>query len=56
MTLPTIPTDNLYKFLFVGGISLIITASALFSTQSQKLTKEIDVIEISQTKKLACYW
>lgn len=34
-TIPTIPTDSLYKFLFVGGIILMIAAPYLFIQQAR---------------------
>jgi hypothetical protein len=36
--IPNLPTDNLYKFLFIGGFALVITSVILFNNSAINLT------------------
>lgn len=38
MSLPTIPTDNLYKFLAIAGLVLIITFEILYVSKGSQVT------------------
>lgn len=46
MILPQIPTDNLYKFLFVAGLTLIGASTLLFINKSIVIENEINSIEL----------
>lgn len=50
ITLPNLPTDNLYKFVFTAGLTIIILSTILFSTQCDRIRNKIDIIELSLLK------
>jgi hypothetical protein len=41
MTIPGLPTDNLYKFKALGGLTLLIVALILYVTELDKMFSEI---------------
>lgn len=48
--LPNLPTDNLYKFFFFGGLTLIIYSSFLYFDQRQSIKEESNSIELNVVK------
>jgi hypothetical protein len=44
--LPQIPTDNLYKFLFIAGLTLAFASSVLYITKYSAIREELDAIEL----------
>ena len=48
--LPPIPTDNLYKFLFLTGLTIIFGSTILFITQAQNISDKIDTTSLEITK------
>lgn len=52
MVLPNLPTDNLYKFLFIGGMTLTITAVILSRNLGGERLQKGEEINLS-LKKLA---
>lgn len=46
MTLPTLPTDNLYKFNFLAGITIVITATIVFFSFYLKISDKIDALSL----------
>lgn len=46
MVLPQIPTDNLYKFLFVAGLALIGASTLLYINKSMAIENEVDSIDL----------
>lgn len=48
--LPSIPTDNLYKFIFVSGLTLIFGGAILFATQYNTISKRMDDLTIEIVK------
>lgn len=46
ITIPNLPTDNLYKFLFIAGVILIISGFIIFTTQYKTLYGKIEDIEL----------
>ena len=50
MTLPNLPTDNLYKFIFLAGLTIVITSCILFVTQYNILSEKIDTNTIAVTE------
>ena len=46
MTLPNLPTDNLYKFTFLGGLTIIIASCILYVIQVTSVTEKVDKIGI----------
>ncbi len=40
--LPNLPTDNLYKFLFIAGLSIILATVIIFITQYKTIREEQD--------------
>ena len=52
LTIPNLPTDNLYKFKFLGGISILIFTAYLYSTQiNTSISKLIELeIEVQKAK------
>lgn len=48
--LPNLPTDNLYKFEFIAGLTLTITSIILFVTQYDKLYDKIADHKIAITE------
>ena len=47
MTIPNLPTDNLYKFKFLGGLTLIIASCYIFLIQYNNLSDKIAALKIS---------
>lgn len=50
MTIPNLPTDNLYKFIFIGGLTLVIASCILLVTQYNLLSEKIDAHKVSTTE------
>jgi len=50
MTLPTLPTDNLYKFTYLGGLTLIFFSCILFVTQYNTINEKIESENITITE------
>jgi hypothetical protein len=50
MTIPNLPTDNLYKFTFLGGLTIVIASCILFLTQYNLLSDKIDTISLSSAE------
>lgn len=46
MTLPNLPTDNLYKFIFLAGLTIIFSSIILYVTQSYQIEGKLDLLEI----------
>lgn len=44
-----IPTDNLYKFIFVTGIVFIFSSSYLFVNKVSELNNQLETVEYKQT-------
>ncbi|MES2331195.1 MAG: hypothetical protein V4539_16440 [Bacteroidota bacterium] len=42
MAIPSFPTDNLYKFIFIGGLTLCIGCLVLLATQANIILTEVD--------------
>lgn len=49
-SIPNLPTDNLYKFSFLGGLTLIIVATFLFFTQGESMKEKSNILEIEIAK------
>ncbi|UEG49835.1 hypothetical protein LK994_14435 [Ferruginibacter lapsinanis] len=47
---PNIPTDNLYKFIFISGVIMIFFSIVLFVTEYRTIRDKIDNIEVSMAK------
>lgn len=45
MTIPNLPTDNLYKFLALSGVAIVSISIVLFVTQYTEIHSEIDIIQ-----------
>jgi len=43
--LPNIPTDNLYKFTFIAGLTIMLTALVILATQYNSVTNSTDKLE-----------
>lgn len=52
MIIPNLPTDNLYKFIFLSGITIIIASAVLFVTQYKSLTDKNDTLALEVIVKL----
>lgn len=50
MTIPNLPTDNLYKFTFLSGLTIIIGSIFLSITQYKGILDKIDATEVSIAK------
>jgi len=50
LTIPNLPTDNLYKFKFLGGIAILIFTAYLYSTQINTSISKIIELEIEGQK------
>ncbi len=48
--LPNLPTDNLYKFVFVAGLTIILSSAIIFVTQHNIISTEIDNVELEIIK------
>jgi len=48
--LPNIPTDNLYKFIFIAGLTLILSGIVLFTTQYNSINNNIDKLSFEVGK------
>jgi hypothetical protein len=46
MVLPQFPTDSLYKFIFISGLTIMAASSILFITKSEKISNKLDSIEM----------
>jgi hypothetical protein len=46
MLLPQIPTDNLYKFIFVAGLTIIGASSLLYINEYSAINNKLDSIEM----------
>jgi hypothetical protein len=46
MNIPTIPTDNLYKFIAIFGLLISLTGTYLFQNNFQEINSEIDKLDI----------
>lgn len=46
-SLPTLPTDNLYKFLFISGLTIMLAAVLFGFNEYNKVTEKINSIELS---------
>lgn len=44
MTIPSLPTDNLYKFLALAGVAIVIAAGAIYFDKSQDLKKDEEAL------------
>lgn len=45
MLLPQIPTDNLYKFLFVAGLTIMGASSLLYINKYGVIKDKLDLIK-----------
>jgi hypothetical protein len=52
LALPNLPTENLYKFLALGGIIITITSVLYFLTENQKIS--VDTVKLKAKAK--AYW
>lgn len=50
MIVPNLPTDNLYKFAFIGGLTLVLTIAILVVTQYFELMRKMDLTDITITQ------
>lgn len=48
--LPSLPTDNLYKFLFIAGLTLILSGLVFYISQYQIIRKQVDELNIEVAK------
>lgn len=56
MTLPQLPTDNLYKFMFLAGITIMGASSFLYIDKYNEIQTSLDSIEMDVVNsKLAFY-
>jgi hypothetical protein len=50
MNIPTLPTDNFYKFISLAGITITLAAVFLVTSMYDSINKEIDEIKIDNIK------
>lgn len=57
ISLPNIPTDNLYKFTFVAGLTIILTALIILVTLYNSITNSVDKLEfeVGKTESESAY-
>jgi hypothetical protein len=48
--LPNIPTDNLYKFIFIAGLTIILTGLVILVTQYNSITNSLGKLEFEVGK------
>jgi hypothetical protein len=46
-TLPSLPTDNLYKFFFIGGLTAVILSVVFYFNQYNLIRNKMDNMELS---------
>lgn len=46
-SLPNLPTDNLYKFLFISGLTMILSGVLFGFSQYNKVSEKINSVELS---------
>lgn len=51
MTVPILPTDNLYKFIFTSGLTIIFGTFFLYFTQAKLINNKIQSIELALTEE-----
>ncbi|MCX6808015.1 MAG: hypothetical protein NTZ80_04470 [Patescibacteria group bacterium] len=49
MNIPSLPTDNLYKFLALSGLALVILPTFLVARSVDTLNNEVDLIQIESS-------
>jgi len=49
-SIPNLPTDNLYKFSFLGGLTILILATFLFFTQGESIKEKSNIIGLEIVK------
>jgi len=50
ISLPNIPTDNLYKFVFIAGVTLILSVVVFFTTQYIDVYNKSNIIKLEEIK------
>ena len=48
MEMPNLPTDNLYKFLAMFGLIILIFSSYMFIQEPEKLYSDIDKLQVRE--------
>jgi len=49
-TIPNLPTDNLYKFSFLGGLTIVIFAIFLISTKGESIREKLNIFSLEIAK------